>query len=153
MPNPKSTAQILGHPLHPMLVTFPIAFFVGTFVSDLVYLVRGDAFWARVSFWLLVAGLAMGALAALAGFTDFLGDRLIRAIRTAWYHMIGNVTAVVLSLISLWLRCRDGVAADYPAVFWISLIVVLIFVVTGWLGGELVFRDRVGVSEEYPGPR
>ena len=67
--------------------------------------------------------------------------------------MIGNVTAVVLSLISLWLRCRDGVAADYPMVFWISLVVVLIFVVTGWLGGELVFRDRVGVSEEYPGPR
>jgi len=73
MPNPKSTAQILGHPLHPMLVAFPIAFFVGTFVSDLVYLVRGDVFWARVSFWLLAAGLAMGALAALAGFTDFLG--------------------------------------------------------------------------------
>jgi len=153
MPNPKSTAQIMGHPLHPMLVSFPIAFFIGTFVSDLVYLVNGDPFWARVSFWLLVAGLVMGALAALAGFTDFLSDRRIRATKTSWYHMIGNVTAVVLSLINLWLRYRDGDTVDYPTVFWISLVVVLIFAVTGWLGGELVFKHRVGVSEEYPTQR
>jgi uncharacterized membrane protein len=153
MPNPKSTAQIAGHPFHPMLVTFPIAFFVGTFVCDIVYLAWDDAFWARVSFWLLVGGLVMAALAALAGFTDFLGDRLVRMVRIAWYHMLGNVTAVVLSLISLYLRYRDGDTADYPTVFWISLVVVLILVVTGWLGGELVFKHRVGVSEEFPGPR
>ena len=150
--NPKSTAQILCHPLHPMLVPFPIGFFVGTFVSDIVYLGGKDPFWARVSFWLLAAGLVMAALAALAGLTDFLGDRLVRAIRPAWFHMAGNVTAVVLSLINLWLRCRDGEVADYPGVFWISLVVVLILVVTGWLGGELVFRHRVGVAEEYPRP-
>jgi len=153
MPNPKSTAQIMGHPLHPMLVTFPIAFFVGTLVTDIVYLANSDPFWARVSFWLLVAGLVMGAMAALAGFTDFLGDRLIRASKTSWCHMIGNVTAVVLSLINLWLRYRDGDTADYPTVFWISLIVVLIFVVTGWLGGELVFKHRVGVADELIAPR
>ena len=151
--NPKSTAQIAGHPFHPMLVVFPIAFFVGTLVTDIVYSATADAFWARVSFWLLVAGLVMGALAALAGFTDFLGDRLIRATSTAWFHMIGNVTAVVLSLISLWFRYRDGDTADYPLVLWLSVVVVLIFLVTGWLGGELVFKHRVGVSEEIPGPR
>ena len=136
-----------------MLVTFPIAFFVGTLVTDIAYVANGDAFWARASFWLLAAGLVMGALAALAGFTDFLGDRLIRASKTAWYHMIGNVTAVVLSLINFWMRCRDGETADYPTVLWISVVVVLIFVVTGWLGGELVFKNRVGVAEEIPGPR
>ena len=148
--NPKSTAAIAGHPLHPMLVVFPIAFFVGTFVSDIVYLATTDPFWARASFWLLVAGLVMGALAALAGFTDFLGDRLVRATTVAWFHMIGNVSAVVLSLINVWLRYSNGETTAYPGVFWISLVVVLIFVVTGWLGGELVFRHRVGVSEEYP---
>ena len=101
MPNPKSTAQIFGHPLHPMLITFPIGFLIGVFVSDIVYLYRGDLFWARVSFWLLAAGIAMALVAALAGLTDFFGDRLIRAVSIAWWHMIGNVTAVVLSLISL----------------------------------------------------
>jgi uncharacterized membrane protein len=153
MPNPKSTAQIAGHPFHPMLVTFPIGFFVGTLLTDIAYRVTVDAFWARVSFWLLAAGLVMAALAALAGLTDFIGDRLIRATSTAWYHMIGNVTAVVLSLISFWMRYRDGDTADYPTVLWLSLVVVLILVVTGWLGGELVFKHRVGVAEEIPGPR
>ncbi len=153
MPNPKSAAQIAGHPFHPMLVTFPIAFFVGTLLTDIAYRVTSDPFWARVSFWLLAAGLVMAALAALAGLTDFFGDRLIRAISTAWYHMIGNVTAVVLSLISFWMRYRDGDTTDYPTVLWLSVVVVLILVVTGWLGGELVFKHRVGVSEEIPGPR
>jgi uncharacterized membrane protein len=153
MPNPKSTAQIAGHPFHPMLVTFPIAFFVGTLLTDIAYRVTTNSFWADVSFWLLAAGLVMAALAALAGLTDFFGDRLVRAISTAWYHMIGNVTAVVLSLISFWMRYRDGDTTDYPTVLWLSVIVVLILVVTGWLGGELVFNHRVGVSEEFPGPR
>ena len=152
MANPKSTAQIFGHPLHPMLVTFPIGFLIGVFASDIVYEATGDAFWARVSLWLLVAALAMAALAALAGFVDFLGDRLIRAVNIAWFHMIGNVTAVVLSLVSLWFRCHDGLTADYPTVIWISLVVVLILSVTGWLGGELVFRHRVGVADEFPPP-
>jgi uncharacterized membrane protein len=153
MSNPKSTARIFGHPLHPMLITFPIAFLIGVFVSDLAYLYFGDAFWARVSFWLLAAGLTMAALAALAGFLDFFGDRLIRVVNIAWFHMIGNVTAVVLSLISFWFRCRDGVTTDYPTVFWFSLVVVLILGVTGWLGGELVFKHRVGVADELPTPR
>ena len=153
MTNPKSTAQIAGHPFHPMLIPFPIAFLIGTFVSDIVYHFTGDLFWPRVSFWLLVAALVMAAFAAGAGFIDFLGDRLIRAASTAWFHMIGNVTAVVLSLVNLWLRYRDGEAADYPTVMWISLVVVLILAVTGWLGGELVFKHLVGVAEEVPGPK
>jgi uncharacterized membrane protein len=153
MANPKSTAQIAGHPFHPMLVVFPIAFFVGTLVTDIAYRATGDAFWARVSFWLLAAGLVMGALAALAGFTDFVGDRLIRASSTAWVHMLGNVTAVVLSLVNFWFRYHDGDTADYPLVLWFSVIVVLIFVVTGWLGGELVFKHRVGVADEISGQR
>jgi uncharacterized membrane protein len=64
MPNPKSTASIAGHPIHPMLVEFPIAFFVATFVCDLAFWRSGSSFWAEVSFWLLGAGLVMAALAA-----------------------------------------------------------------------------------------
>ena len=70
--NPKSAANVAGHPLHPMLVGFPIAFFVTTFVSDLAFGQTGNAFWATASFWLLGAGLVTAALAALAGLVDFL---------------------------------------------------------------------------------
>src|SRR6185312_17071296 len=74
MQNPKSTAQIAGHPIHPMLIPFPITFFVSTFVADLVYWQTGSAAWANATVWMLGAGLVMAALAALAGLTDVLGD-------------------------------------------------------------------------------
>lgn len=147
MSNPRSTAQIAGHPLHPMLVPFPIAFFVGTLVSDIAYSATGDVFWANGSFWLLAAALVMAALAAVMGLIDFMGDARIREGRTAWYHMIGNVTAVVLSLINFWLRLGDA-TAGYPAGLWLSVIVVLLLLFNGWMGWELVYRHRVGVSDE-----
>src|SRR5665811_2176974 len=67
MPNPKSTAQIAGHPIHPMLIPFPIAFFVGTFVCDLVYWQMSNPAWAAATLWLLGAGLVMATLAAVMG--------------------------------------------------------------------------------------
>jgi uncharacterized membrane protein len=153
MVNPKSTASIAGHPIHPMLVPFPIAFLVGTLAADLAYRSTLDPFWARGAFWLLAAALVMGALAALAGLTDFLGDRLIREKSAAWYHLVGNVTAVVLSLINFWLRYQDGDTGAYPTGLWLSLIVVLLLLFNGWKGWELVYRGHVGVSDELSGPR
>jgi uncharacterized membrane protein len=153
MSNPQSTAKIAGHPLHPMVVPFPIAFLVGTLVTDLVYTQTTDLFWARASFWLLVAALVTAALAAVLGLTDFLGDARIRALRTATLHMIGNVVAVVLSLVNFWLRYQNGEAGAYPAGLWLSLVVVLLLLFNGWQGGELVFRHRVGVSDEPANPR
>ena len=146
-PNPRSTARILDHPLHPMLIPFPIAFFTATFAADLVYLANGEAGWASGAMWLLGAGIAMAALAALAGFTDFLGDRRVRAIRAAWWHMIGNLIAVVLELVNFYLRFTLGAAeAIAPAGVTLSGIVVLLLLFNGWKGWELVYRHRVGVS-------
>src|SRR4051794_21063923 len=75
--NPQSTARLMGHPIHPMLVPFPIAFFIGALLADLAYLKTAEPFWATAAAWLLGAGLVGAALAALAGLTDFLGDRRI----------------------------------------------------------------------------
>src|SRR3546814_1413763 len=85
--NPKSTARIADHPIHPMLIPFPIAFLVGTLVSDLIYWQTTDAFWATASVYLLVAAIIAAALAAVAGFIDFFGDRRIRGLSHAWQHM------------------------------------------------------------------
>ena len=149
MTNPRSTVRILGHPIHPMLVPFPIAFLVGTLVSDIVYRSTGDEFWAAGAYWLLAAALVMAALAAVVGLTDFLGERRIRVLPTAWYHMIGNVAAVVLSLVNFWLRYQSGIAA-YPTALWISLVVVLLLLFNGWMGWELVYKHRVGISDDVP---
>jgi uncharacterized membrane protein len=73
-PNPRTTAQIAGHPIHPMLIPFPVAFLVATLVSDLIFWRTGNPGWATASLWLLGAALVMAALAAVAGLTDFFGD-------------------------------------------------------------------------------
>jgi uncharacterized membrane protein len=147
--NPKSTAQIAGHPIHPMLVPFPIAFLVATFVCDVVYWATRNPSWAVAAMWLLGAALVTAALAATAGLIDYLGDDRIRQKRQATLHLAGNVTVVVLALISFIIRLSNGAEAGaLPWGIWLSLIVVLLLLFTGWLGGELVYRGKVGVADD-----
>jgi uncharacterized membrane protein len=146
--NPHSTARIAGHPLHPMIIPFPIAFFVSALATDLVFLSTGRPGFAEASVWLLGAGIAMALLAAVFGFIDFLGDRGVRALRHAWWHMIGNLTAVGLEAVNLYLRTDRGAEAGVAgAGVLLSAIVVALLLFNGWMGWELVYRHHVGVSE------
>lgn len=144
--HPQSTAKIGGHPIHPMLIPFPIVCFILTFAADIIYTRSHDAIWATASIWLLVVGLVMAALAAVAGLTDFLGDDRIRAASDALKHMLANVTAVVLELVNVILRWKDTGFIDSTGVY-ISGIVVLILLYSGWKGGDLVFRHGIGVRD------
>jgi uncharacterized membrane protein len=147
MVNPRSTAQIAGHPIHPMLIPFPIAFFVSAFVCDLVFWGTGYPIWATAALWLLGAGLIMAALAAIAGAIELLGDAQIRNLTDAWWHAGGNVVAVVIELFNFFLRYANGTSAVLPTGLVLSLIVVCILLFTGWKGWEMVYRHRVGVAD------
>lgn len=144
----RSTAAIGGHPVHPMLVPFPIAFLVGALATDLVFWGTGDAFWSRASWWLLAAGLVMGLLAAVFGLTDFLTIPRARQGSTGWVHFLGNLLAVVLALVNVLLRLGDAAAAVLPGGLILSFVTVGILLVTGWMGGELAYRFKIGVIEE-----
>lgn len=144
--NPRSTASLMGHPIHPMLVPFPIVFFISALATDLLFLGNGAEIWATASAWLLGAGLATAALAALAGLVDFFGDRRIRNLRDARMHMIGNIVAVLVEAVNLVLRLGDPAAGASTGVI-LSAVAVGILAFTGWKGGELVFRHRVGVHD------
>jgi uncharacterized membrane protein len=146
--NPKSTAAIGDHPLHPMIIPFPVAFLVGAPIADLAFIGTGDGFWARAAIWLIGAGIVMALVAAVAGFTDFFSDARIRSLNDAWYHMIGNLVAVVLALINFYLRYAQGAeAAVKPWGVVLSLIVVGILLFTGWKGWEMVYRHHVAVLD------
>ena len=147
----RSTAAIKSHPIHPMLVPFPIAFFVSALASDLMFLGTGDPFWARASIWLVGAGVVMGGLAAIFGFIDFVTIERVRTA-TGWTHFLGNLLVVVLSLVSLLLRRGDHAGAIVPRGLSLSFIVVGILLVTGWLGGELTYRYKVGVIDDGAPP-
>ena len=144
--NPRSTAQIAGHPIHPMLVGFPITFFAATVATDLAFQRTGSSSWATASTWLLGAGLVMAALAALAGLTDFLGERRIRALRPAWLHMIGNVIVVLLELANWWTRAHAAAPGVSSTQLLLSVVALLILLFNGWMGWEMVYRHRVGIA-------
>ena len=144
--HPHSTAKIATHPIHPMLIPFPIVCFVGTFITDIVYSRNLDPGWATASHWLLIIGLVMAALAAAAGLTDYLGDDRIRKLGDALKHMLANVTAVVLELVNLILRLNNSDFIASTGVY-ISGVVVLILLYSGWKGGDLVYRHGIGVHD------
>lgn len=146
--NPVSSANFMGHPVHPILITLPIGLFVATFLFDLIFWQTGNQVFATGAFWLLGAGLIGAALAAIAGVIDFMGDQRIRALSDAWQHAIGNVILVLVQLFSFYQRYRYGASAAVPLGLCLSLVSVIILLFTGWKGGELVFRHRVAVYDE-----
>lgn len=146
--NPRSIARIRGRPLHAMLAPVPVVCFIGTFVTDVVYWRTAAMMWADMSAWLLTVGLVISILVVIAGLTDFLGDRRIRALGAAWVHGLGNAVALVLSIFNAFVHSRDAYTSVVPTGLVLSGLVVLILLVTGWMGWGLVYRHGVGVRSE-----
>lgn len=139
----ESQMVVLGHALHPMLVTFPIAFFIGAVATDTAYLWLSDPFWARMSFWLLAGGLVMGSLAALVGLSDFSLVADIRRHLTSWNHFLAAVVLLALALVNLLQRIGDP-SAVWPWGLLMSLLSAAMVAVAGWLGGKMVFEHNLG---------
>jgi uncharacterized membrane protein len=130
------------------LCRYPLACFVGTFITDLVYWRTATIVWADMSAWLLTAGLVVSIFVVLAGLIDFLGDRRIRTIRAAWVHGLDNALVIVLSIINDFIHSRDAYTSVVPTGLILSGVVVLILLVTGWNGWTMVYRHGVGVRAD-----
>lgn len=140
-----SSINIAGHPIHPIIVIFPVAFLVGAAGSDIGYWLTSDPFWARASLWLIGVGFVSGILAGITGFLDFSRIKRVRDRSAGWLHMAGNIVALVLSLINWVMRFGDPIAPIFPIGITISIIVATLLGISGWFGGELTFRHKVGV--------
>ena len=140
-----STARIAGHPIHPMLVGVPIVCFIGALITDIMYGLTAEMMWANFSAWLLVVGVIIGILAAIAGLIDFLSNLQIRALAPAWLHMIGNLAVLILAIFNMLIHTRDAWTSVVPTGFILSIVTVLILPITGWLGWAMVYRHGVGV--------
>ncbi|HET7550766.1 MAG TPA: DUF2231 domain-containing protein [Gemmatimonadaceae bacterium] len=143
----ESRAKLLGHPVHQMLIVFPLGLLGMAVIFDIIRLTAGATGLATSSYHMIAAGVITGLLAALFGFIDWLAiPSGTRAKRIGVWHAIGNVIIVVLFAISWWLR-RDDPTAPSTLAFVLGLIGLLLALVTGWLGGELVDRLGVGVYD------
>lgn len=143
----QSTASIAGHPIHPMLVPFPITLLIGAFVTDFVYAVTGDTLWSAFSYWLIVAGLVMGVAAGIAGAIDFFTIDRTRRHMDGWIHAVGNGLVIVLTFINLLIRWNNPLLTGTSLFsgLILSAVVASTLIITGWYGGELSYRYLVGV--------
>jgi uncharacterized membrane protein len=136
------TAKPRGRPIHKMLVSFSAAYFAGALVTDLVYWQIPDVLWERFSIWLIAAGLIMAGLAAVAYVIDLAGGRQIDT--PAWPRVVGYALAVLLSLMNAFVHSRDGYTAVVPTGLMLSGLVIVVLLLTAWVGMALANRPRVG---------
>lgn len=147
-----SRASIGGHPIHPMIIPFPIGLLVFSLVADLIYLWRGNPVWENyIAFYTLLAGIIGAAAAAVPGLIDWATLTDPAAVKVANWHARVNITGLVIFIASFYLRTNSGAKwiANMPTLpIILSLIGVVGLSIAGWLGGELVFKHGVAVSAD-----
>ena len=143
----ESRAKLFGHPIHQMLIVFPLGLLATALIFDVVQLITGNGFWSELSYWMIGAGVVAGLIAALFGLVDWLAiPSGTRAKRIGAIHGIGNVIVVALYGLSWLMRTGSPASPEVPALVMAFLGGGLVLI-TGWLGGELVDRLAVGVDE------
>jgi uncharacterized membrane protein len=144
----ESRAKLFGHPVHQMLIVFPLGLLATGVVFDIVYLVSGTRGFAGVAYWLILSGIIGGLLAAPFGLIDWAAiPSGTRAKRIGAMHGLGNTVVLLLFIASLLLR--NPAPADAPMIAYLcSFVGALIALVTAWLGGELVDRLGIGVYSD-----
>jgi uncharacterized membrane protein len=142
-----SKIKSMGHPLHLMLVNYPLGLLITAAVFDIVRLITGNGYWSGVAFWMITAGILGGLMAAVVGAIDWTGiPRDTRAKRVGIIHGTGNVVILAIFIVSWLLRVH---AQDNPPAiaYVLSFLGAAMLSVTGWLGGELTGRYGVGIEE------
>jgi uncharacterized membrane protein len=139
-----TSARVGKHPIHPMLVVLPLGLWIAALAFDIAYAVTRGPVWRTLAFWNIAAGIIGALLAAVPGFVDYL-DLQGRARRIATFHMVLNLGAVALFTVNWYVRTRVAADSWWPLV--LSAIGVVGIMISGWLGGELVYAERVGVEE------
>jgi uncharacterized membrane protein len=143
----ESRAKLFGHPIHQMLIVFPLGLLATALAFDALALAAGNGYWSEIAYWMVAAGVVTGLLAAPFGLVDWLAiPRGTRAKRVGALHGLGNV--VVLGLYAVgWLLRSDAPSSPDAAALILSFLGGGLALFTGWLGGELVDRLSVGVDD------
>lgn len=141
-----STAAIFGHPIHPMLIPYPVAFLTAALGTDLAAQATRDPLWGRVSKWLLGAGIVSGAAAGAVGAIDYYTIRRAREAKVGRLHAVGNPIALGLAAASLVLRRGRPDGIPGPGTIGVTAGMTALLGLTAWAGAELSYRHMVGVA-------
>ena len=143
----ESRVKLLGHPVHPMLIVYPLGLFSMAVIFDILYLIFNNRLLPTASYYMIAAGILGGLLAAIFGFIDWLGlPNNSRAKNIGLWHGLGNVTIVALFAVSWFLRGNNVDFVPNGTALIFSFAGAALALVTAWIGGELVYRLGVGVD-------
>jgi uncharacterized membrane protein len=141
-----SLASFKGHPLHPIIVPLPIGLWIFSLVSDLIFKFGyGGAVWNDVAFYTLAGGIIGALIAALPGLIDLLSIQNAKSKSIGIWHMVINLLAVALYCLNFWLRLHRAPGDNLPII--LSAIGIVLIMISGWLGGELVYVRGVAVKQ------
>lgn len=140
----ETRAGIAGHPIHPMLVTVPIGLWVFSFIADVIYVAGGNAIWSSLAYYTMAGGLVGALIAAVPGAIELFAITSGHTRRIGMWHMSINVLVVTLYGINIGLRTNLAEPALGHILF--SGLTIVMLGLSGWLGGEMVYRHGVGVA-------
>lgn len=143
-----SKMAVFGHPIHPMLIHFPVAALLGLIAADAAYLLTADPFWARAGLWLAGVGALGGWLSGTIGLLDLVIIEQIRRLVTAWCHAIMAVMMLSLATLNWLVRLNNVEQFIFPWGLYLSLLTGLVIAATSLLGGQLVYDHAIGVASE-----
>ena len=139
-------ASVRNHPIHPMLVVFPIGLWIFSLVCDAIYhLGPHNPFWKSVAFYSMAGGVIGSVLAAIPGFIDYLSLRNRQVRKIATTHMVLNLLVVAMFLFNLGIRYNASADSE-PFSVVLSIVAIVCLAVSGWLGGSLVYVHGVAVE-------
>jgi uncharacterized membrane protein len=142
----KTPASIGGHPIHPMLVPIAIGCFIFSFASDLIRINTGNVgLWGTLAYYTMLGGIVGALAAAVPGLIDLLSLPPGPVKKTAVTHMSINLLVVAIYVCNAWMRRSDPNSLNVPTI--LSLVTIGLLLVSGWLGGKMVFEAGVGVND------
>ena len=140
-----SRASLARHPIHPMLIVFPIGLWIFAFIAHIIAAATHSLPWHHAALYTMAGGLIGAVLAAIPGFIDLLAMPRSRARTIGVWHMILNLIVLTLFAVAFFMR----IAGQTGAMPWVlSILAVLLLGVSGWLGGHLVYVHGVAVEFE-----
>ena len=141
-----AAASFKGHPFHPIIIPLPIGLWIFSIVSDFIFkLGWGSPVWNDVAFYTLAGGIIGALIAAVPGFIDLTGLTNPKTKTIAIWHMMINLLAVALYCVNFWLRTQRAPGDNLPIL--LSAIGIILIIISGWLGGELVYVRGVAIKQ------
>ena len=145
----KSKASIDGHPIHPILISFPIAFFSGTLLFDFLAFINDSPVLWDVGFYLELAGILAAIAAAIPGLVDYIFTvpPASSAKKRAARHGLTNTSMLILFAVAFYYRQREEVLV--PVLLGLETVGFVLLLIAGWMGGTLVYKNQIAVVNRY----